>query len=199
MSDNELLVLPDELYKKLEQKGGYKANKLGRQYNAEEKIQVATYWMIGYSSRDIEKMLQVPASTCRYWMQQPWWKDLMREVRKAKNEELDNQLTRIIHKSARQLEDRIDHGNYSRNPITGEMERIPLKSSELAKDGMGIPFDKRAMVRGDPTSKVAREEVSQEKVLEQLAEAFLKVVKQSEPKPIEGEVIEEDDPNDNNS
>jgi transposase-like protein len=184
------LVISDELYAQLSRKGAIKAEKLGRNYTAEEKIQVCTYWLVGHSSRDVAAMVDIPSATIRDWMTKPWWKELIRELRRAKGDELDNDLTRIIHKATRSLEERIENGNFKVNPKTGEMERVPLSATELATAGIGIPFDKRALGRGDPTSKVSHEDNS-DKLLERLAEQFVRITKMQEPTPIEGEVIKE--------
>ena len=179
-------VVSEELYNKLSSHQGFKSETLGRHYTPEEKIQVAAYWLGGYSSRDLEPIVGIPAATIRYWMQTKWWKQLLSELRRGKNEELDNRLTRIIHKSVAQLEDRLDKGNSKYNPSTGEYELVPLSSSELAKDALGVTFDKRALTRGDPTSRIHKEELqTSDKLLEQLAQQFVKIVKQSEPKVIE--------------
>lgn len=179
------LVLSEDLFKKLDLKG--KVN-----YTIDQRVQAATYWMLGKSSRDIEKILGIKATTVRFWMRQDWWKELLREIRKAKQEDLDNQITRIVHQATLQLEDRIKNGNYKYNPNTGEVVRIPLSSSELAKDGLGIPFDKRALLRGDPTQKTQHEHINADGMLNKLAETFLKIVQENQPKPIEGEVITEE-------
>ena len=183
------LIVSDELYKRMSFRGGFKSVRLGRNYSAEEKIRTAALWLMGHSSYELEPILQIPAETIRTWMVSSWWKDLLKELRRAKNDELDIMLTRVMHKTAKQLEDRVENGNYKFNPKTGEQERVPLSSSELAKDGLGIPFDKRALTRGDATSRRENVEVNQEAMLEQLANQFAKIVKQNEPKVIDVEVI----------
>ena len=164
-----------------------------KKYSPEQRVAACAFYCIGESSRKIEKLLGIPAATVRYWMQQPWWTDLLRQVKKAYQEELDGKLTRIIHKSVQQLEDRVENGNIIRDPQTGELVRVPLRANELSKDGLGIPFDKRALTRGDPTSKIVKETISPEKMLEQLAEQFISIVEKHQPKAIDGEVVTDDD------
>ena len=91
---------------------------------------------------------------------------------------------------ADKLEDRVRNGNIKLNPKTGELNRIPMTSGELAKDAVGIPYDKRALMRGDPTSRTER--VDPKLMLEDLAKQFVKIVEMNEPKPIEAEIIEND-------
>ena len=56
-------------------------------------------------------------------------------------------MTGIIHKAADQLNDRIENGNH-RLDKNGKLIRVPMNSTELARDGIGITYDKRALGRG---------------------------------------------------
>ena len=165
-------------------------------YTPEERIMAATYYAVtGSSLQASEKCGQtgthIPASTIRKWKNTTsWWKPVLHEVRKAKQEELDAKLTSIIMEGADKLEDRVRNGNIKLNPRTGELNRIPMTSGELAKDAVGIPYDKRALMRGDPTSRTER--VDPKLMLEDLAKQFVKIVEMNEPKPIEAEIIEND-------
>ncbi len=166
-------------------------------YTPEERIMAATYYAVtGSSIQASEKCANqgtpIPASTIRKWKNTTsWWKPVLHEVRKAKQEELDAKLTSIIMEGADKLEDRVRNGNIKLNPKTGELNRIPMTSGELAKDAVGIPYDKRALMRGDPTSRI--EKVDPKLMLEDLAKQFVKIVEMNEPKTIiEAELVEDD-------
>lgn len=164
---------------------------------------VTYYAITGSSLKTHELMKQagvpVPASTIRMWKNtHGWWKTVLSEVRRAKQDELDAKLTAVIMKGVDELNDRVENGNYKYNPKTGEIERVPLTSSELAKDAVGIPIDKRAIMRGDPTSRIVKEDVNE--TLKFLGEQFMKMVElQRQPKPIEGEVISDNEEKSQNS
>jgi len=165
-------------------------------YTPEERIMAATYYAVtGSSIQASEKCAQtgtpIPASTIRKWKNTTsWWKPVLHEVRKAKQDQLDAKLTSIIMEGADKLEDRVRNGNIKLNPKTGELNRIPMTSGELAKDAVGIPYDKRALMRGDPTSRT--EKIDPKLMLEDLAKQFVKIVEMNEPKPIDAEIIKED-------
>lgn len=182
---NTALVLPEDL---LDEMTASRDNK----YTVEDKVEICTLWIMGETSRSLEKKLGVPSPTIRYWMQRPWWAELKAHIRKAKNEELDAKLSKVIHTAVNELQDRVENGNIKMDPKTGELRRIPLSSSELAKDGLGIPYDKRALTRGDPTNRTASQGgSSQEETLKQLAEAFLKIAQENQPtKVIEAERVD---------
>ena len=165
-------------------------------YTPEERIMAATYYAVtGSSIQASEKCAQtgtpIPASTIRKWKNTTsWWKPVLHEVRKAKQDQLDAKLTSIIMEGADKLEDRVRNGNIKLNPKTGELNRIPMTSGELAKDAVGIPYDKRALMRGDPTSRT--EKIDPKLMLEDLAKQFVKIVEMNEPKPIDAEIVKED-------
>ena len=165
-------------------------------YTPDERIMAATYYAVTGSSIQASEKCKaqgtpIPASTIRKWKNTTsWWKPVLHEVRKAKQEELDAKLTSIIMEGADKLEDRVRNGNIKLNPRTGELNRVPMTSGELSKDAVGIPYDKRALMRGDPTSRTER--VDPKLMLEDLAKQFVKIVEMNEPKPIEAEIIEND-------
>jgi len=163
-------------------------------WGPEQRIMAATFYSITGSSiraaqRCREAGMDIAASTIRKWKNKStWWKPVLHEVRKAKQEELDGKLTNIIMQGADELEDRIQNGNVKLNSRTGELQRIPMTSGELSKDAIGIPYDKRALMRGDPTSRT--EKIDPKTMLEDLAKQFVKIVEMNEPKPIiDGEII----------
>tara|TARA_R110000850_G_C9889394_1_gene458692 strand:+ start:83 stop:715 length:633 start_codon:yes stop_codon:yes gene_type:complete len=157
-------------------------------WTPEERIMAATYYSVtGSSLQAAERCKQagsdIPASTIRKWKNQSaWWKPVLHEVRKAKQEELDAKLTNIIMEGTDQLADRIINGNHKLNSRTGDVERVPMSSNELSRDAIGIPFDKRALMRGDATSRV--EKIDPQEMLKGLADQFIKIVHMNEPKVI---------------
>ena len=166
MSNNlDLVKIDDELFEDI----------VGNntKYTPEQRIMAATYYAVtGSSIQASDKCAAtgtpIPASTIRKWKNTTsWWKPVLHEVRKAKQDELDAKLTSIIMEGADKLEDRVRNGNIKLNPKTGELNRIPMTSGELAKDAVGIPYDKRALMRGDPTSRT--EKVDPKLMLEDLA------------------------------
>lgn len=162
---------------------------LNIKYRPEDRIYAATCWVVLGSREKASQHCGVPADTIGYWMRTTWWKNLVKLVRRAYQDELDAKLTGVIHDGVDALQDRVENGNFRVNPATGELHRVPLSSTELARDAVGILFDKRALIRGDPTSRT--EKISSEEILKQLAAQFLKLVKENEPKAIECEVIED--------
>jgi len=151
--------IPEEKALKIDE-GLYEEIRGGPQskWPPEAKIMACTFYSIRGSYNRVEKDMaateyQVPRDTIAAWCNKSsWWKPLTTQIRKANDEELDAKMTGIIHKSADQLNDRVENGNLkptgkkdeNGNPI---FERHPLTSAELARDGIGIMYDKRALSR----------------------------------------------------
>ena len=159
----------------------------------------ATYYMIWGNMHKVEQYMAavnrpVPVETMYNWRRKPWWPKLMAEVRKAKKDEFDALTTQAIHKGLGAIIDRLDNGEYTgKRDENGELERVPVKMKDAAVV-TGIVYDKRALSRGDPTSKVER--TSPEDSLKKLADAFTKMTKGTmiEAKKVETEYTVEQEP-----
>jgi len=163
----------------------------GGKWSVEDKVRAASAMMVTGSSLKASKLVGIPAATIRWWANQSsWWPELIKAVRKEKQDELDAVQTDVIHKSLDELNDRLDNGD---EVITkdGDKVRKKLGGRDLAIIH-GTLFDKRQLVRGDPTSKVGKSDTDAIEALAQRFEDFANQMQQSGSmaKPIEGEVIE---------
>ena len=156
-------------------------------YTPEQAIEVAATWLVTGNSVKTEKLTGVPAATIRYWYRLSWWKELVMVLRRAKQEELDAKLTGIIMDASEELQDRVKNGDYVKDE-DGQLDRIPMKGTDLAKV-TGITYDKRAMLRANPTDKLNPKSSSIEDSLKKLAGAFEQMSRRANEKVIEGEVI----------
>jgi len=154
-------------------------------YPPELKIASAALWCVLGSSVKVSKMIRIPDITIRSWYKEPWWHMAIREVRKAKNEEFDAKLTGLLDDTIVEIQDRLMNGETVVDK-NGELKRVPVSTRNLATL-MGIVYDKRALTRGDPTSKVVRVDTN-----EHLAEVAKKLSKMVDkiPTPIESVTIE---------
>jgi hypothetical protein len=160
-------------------------------HTPDEAIAAAATWLVTGSSVKTEKLTGIPAPTIRYWYAQPWWKELVKVIRYAKQEELDAKLTGIIMDAAEQIHDRVQNGDVVLNPDTHEMDRIPMKGVDLSKV-LGIHYDKRSMLRANPLDKAQnKQQGSIESTLKRLADQFEAMSRQASMKVIEGEVVHE--------
>mgnify|MGYP001583285903 CR=1 FL=1 len=155
-------------------------------YTPEQRIQAATVWTITGNCAEVERQTGIPAYAVVFWKNKTtWWKELTRQIRKTKQDELDGMLTGLIMGGVEALQDRVKNGNhkvYFDEDGQRHEYRVPLTSSELAKDTLGIPFDKRALLRGDPTSRTEKGgNTETQAMLAQLAKNFEAFSKQVRP------------------
>lgn len=161
-------------------------------YTPEEKIGAVMAYMVTGTSRKASRICGVPEGTIRWWKARSlWWDSTMAECRRKKQDELDAMTTNVIHKAVEQIEDRVQNGNTRRNK-DGEEVNTPMTAQELSMV-VGILFDKRQLIRGDPTSRT--ETVSESERLNELQNKFEQMAKEVQgynAKVIEGETVPED-------
>lgn len=167
-------------------------------YTSEEKVAaVLSYVVTGTSKRaaknlKIQEGIDIPHSTIRYWKASAlWWPDVYAECKKKKQEELDGKFTEFIHTAIEVVVDRVKNGNFVIDKATGEQIRLPMGGKEAAWC-MGVFFDKRQLIRGDPTSRI--EKVSETDRLDSLEKSFKQMsssVQGLNANLIEGEVVKE--------
>jgi hypothetical protein len=160
---------------------------------AEKKIEVASWFILTGSSRAISKKTGVPAETIRWWRTTAhWWPELVAKLRKEKNEELDGRLSGIIEEAVDGISERIKHGDEYLDRTTGQLIRKKLSGRDLTTM-MAIMYDKRALMRGDPTS---RTEKSTSDTLDFLKQQFADLSKSIQMRTVEGTLIDQEDDDD---
>ena len=124
-------------------------------YTPEEKLYAVVAYMVEGNSVRASKRTGIPADTIRWWKNNaPWWNDAMKEGRRQYQDQLDAHLTRIIHKGAEEVAERLEKGD---EIVTkdGDVRRKKMAGRDVATT-MAILYDKRALLRGDPTSNPGR-------------------------------------------
>lgn len=126
-------------------------------YSPEQKIAAAQAYLITGTSVQAQKYCGVKADIIRNWKtKSTWWPDLFIQVKKQKNDELEANFTRILDTSLGQLEDRLSDGDYKLQK-DGSIIRLPMGGKEIAII-LAIMYDKRALLRGDVTSRVEKKD-----------------------------------------
>jgi transposase-like protein len=162
-------------------------------YSPEEKLYAVVCFMVEGNSIAAGKRSGINPATIRWWKtESTWWDDAMKEARRRYQDALDGKLTKVVHEGADAILERIENGD---EVITkdGDIERKRLGARDLAII-VGTMYDKRALLRGDPTSNPGGKNTSLENLAKQF-ENFAHKLEQSGnlAKPIEGKVISGDD------
>ncbi len=140
------------------------------QFSAEEKMACVMAYLItgGNSSRAIELACvpEMKAATLRQWKKRSkWWDDAISHAKALLQKDLDAAYTKMLHRTEKELFDRVEEGDVVILK-DGSQVRKPLSAKDLIYVH-GVVFDKRAMTRGEPTSRT--EKVDPLSVVNQLA------------------------------
>lgn len=156
-------------------------------HTPETKLHAVTSYMVTGSFKEASKFSAVPEGTIKHWRKtSEWWPAVSRYVQQARQEELDVQLSGVIHKTIHVIADRLEDGDYKYNAKLDKIVRVPVQ----AKDAASIAdkaISNRNLLRGDATSRTDTSSLA-EKIQELKTQFQSFAVK--EEKTIEGEIIE---------
>lgn len=161
-------------------------HKKGERWSEVKKREVATYYTVLGDAKKVEKMAGITPGLISGWKKTDWWQDMIKEVRDAHNDEVDAKMTGILDVALNEIAVGLEEGDTKYDTKRGKFYNLPVSTKDKSVV-MAIAYDKRALLRGDPTSRT--ETISTTKRLERLATQFEKF---ANAKEIEGEVIQED-------
>lgn len=137
----------------------------------EMKIHAAYCFMETGTVTAAAKMCGIKHQTLSEWKNKSlWWTPVLTKIKKAKQDELDSMFTNMINKTATELLDRIEHGEEV-NTKDGLITKR-LGGRDLANI-LNTLYDKRSMLRGDPTSISAK--TTSQDVLQDLRKEFSQI------------------------
>ena len=102
-----------------------------------KKMEAVVTWMTCGNLIQTSQLTGVPHDKIKTWKRQPWWMELVSEIRDDDNQELDAKYARIVKKALVVVEDRLDNGNFQMDQKTGRILRVPVSlgdSHRLMKD-----------------------------------------------------------------
>ena len=155
-------------------------------YTPADKIAAVCAYMVTGNARKASLYCGVPSGTIQGWKgKAEWWEPLTQSVKKEKNDEMESMISGFLHQGLEEVIERMHTGDSFYDTKRGEVYQLPVKLKELTTS-LSMLFDKRQLLRGDPTRRV--ENVSTEQRLSKLGKEFEKF---SKAQTIEAEVIEE--------
>lgn len=157
-------------------------------YTPQQKLHVVSVYMLTGNLKKAADNAGINYEVVKDWKtRSSWWEDALAAVRKNKQDELDAHITDILDCCVSEITDRLVNGDEVITKI-GTRERKQISARDAAWIA-GVLFDKRALIRGDPTSRSERS--SKEDDLNQLLKKFEDLSKKMQEKTIEGEVIKD--------
>lgn len=173
-------------------------------YPLEKKIHAACVYGVTGSLKEVTRLTDIPENQLKNMMQEPWWLDTIKQIRREENDLITAKMTTIIDGTLDAMQDRIQNGDhyldnkYTPDPEnpgkfikTREIIRVPVKLKDLPVT-IGILTDKRQLLRGEATSITGK--TAQEDILKELAgkfENFAKALNIKEPQTLDITDVEE--------
>ena len=135
----------------------------------ELKIQTVSCYFLTGNVRATSKMTGLNHQLISTWKNHAlWWSPVLAKIRKEKNDELDARLTELIHSSTEELKDRLVNGDTVLDK-RGDLIRKPMSGRDVSH-ALNTLYDKRTMLRGDPTTITAK--IDHNKLLDELRDEF---------------------------
>lgn len=173
-------------------------------YTPEQKLYAVLCYMVEGTSVKAGKVSGVDPATIRWWKAEAsWWAPALKELRRQYQDQLDAKFTGLIHSAVKKIEERIEIGDEVIDKY-GDLHHKAISARDMTMI-LAILYDKRALLRGDPTSNAGKVGSQELDALTQRFENFAKEMEQSGAlaKPIEGihQISGEDilNPGDNNN
>ena len=152
------------------------------QWGSDQKLQAcACYVMLG-NIREVALATDIPFATLMLWKQQDWWKELILQIRDEDVQKLDSNLQRIVTKSLKVVEDRLDKGDFQYDPKTGKVMRIPIKANIALRVTTEL-LTKQEKLRLDPIKMEVEKTIDAR--LAKLAEEFSRFSRSKDVTPIQ--------------
>ncbi len=142
----------------------------GSKYSDTDRIKAALCFLVHGNVTKVAKDTGLPANTIYTWLGQPWWDELLTELRVQNEPEFQAGFKENIRLALSAVKDRLEHGETKL--VKGkDGEYVERKVPVIARDAMiiaGISYDKLRLSRGDPTALIVHQSESAE-ALRQIA------------------------------
>ena len=140
-------------------------------FDQERKIEAATLYCVYGDFEEVSKLAEVPIPVLRQWRNEPWWVEIQRTIFTEQNDKLSSRISTVLTKAIDEIADRLDHGDTTYNPKTGEITRKPIEAKVLASLFESLSHQRR-ITRGEPTAISAR--IGVDDRLNKLEAAFIR-------------------------
>jgi len=139
-------------------------------YTPETKLHAITCYIVTGNFREASKLSTVPEITIRKWRQAAaWWPVITKYIQQARQEQIDAQLSGVIHKSVETVADRLENGDYRYNPTLDKLVRVPVQAAQAANIA-DKAISNRNLLRGDATSRTESSSLAEQ--IQELKTAF---------------------------
>ena len=129
-----------------------KKHKRNATWSQEARIQAVSQYLVLGNMALVSATTGIPHQLLRAWKQQPWWTEMVNQIRATENLQTDTKLTKIVDRSLDAVLDRVENGDFVYNQKTGQIVRKPVNMKDAAKVSVDL-LSKRELLRGNPTER----------------------------------------------
>ena len=131
----------------------------------------------------------IPFDTVKRWKKTTWWKEMEQEIRASRNMQINSKLSKVTDLALKNLEDRIEKGDFYFNPKTKTITRVPVNAKTLntiSKDSIDREVILSKLIENKPEE---RKEEDIKTRLDNLMDEFRKFAKKGNQLK-KGEIID---------
>lgn len=139
------------------QRAAKHVHKPGYKFPVEKRIEVVTKWLALGNMRLVAELTGVSYQLCRMWKQEPWWPELVAEVKASKSAQLDTKLSRIVDKSLETIADRLENGDVIFNNKTGTVMRKEVSLKDATKVATDL-LTRQAVIQKQETEQTVQQD-----------------------------------------
>ncbi len=153
----------------------------GSQYTDEQKREAAAQFVVLGNMRKVSDVTEIPARTINSWkLESDWWGPLCTRIRDDKADELDSRASAVIDRAFNVIEDRLANGETVYIGKDAIARQKPVTLRDAAWTG-AVWFDKRQILRNQPTSIRAGDGTAR---LKQMAKNFEAIAREIQAKTV---------------
>ena len=168
-------------------------HKPGYKFPVEKRIEVVTKWLALGNMRLVSELCGVSYQLCRMWKMEPWWQELVDEIKISRSAQLDSKLSKIVDKSLDIISDRLENGDVIFNNKTGQVMRKEVSIKDANKVATDL-MQRQVIIQKEEQSLTSQQQtVAIGDQLKLLAMEFAKFNRKNTG-PIEDAVIIEEIP-----
>lgn len=159
----------NERLKKISERNRQVTHVKGKTWPIAKRLEVVHQYLALGNMKMVSALTDVPYDLLRKWKTQPWWDEMVREIRATQNIEMDTKLSDIVQKTLDAVNDRIVNGDYVYDQKTGEIKRRPAALRDIHRVAVDL-LAKREFLRDKVESKGEHQSGSVEDHLKLLAD-----------------------------
>lgn len=142
-------------------------------FTPEQKFEAVMAYYLHNSAKAAAETLDsgILASHITEWKSKaPWWSKILNKCRQLQNEDLEGQMTSVLHSTIDELDKRVRYGDKKLNK-DGDLIRVPVSARDLAYIGSMLA-DKRTQLEGQGSQDTRGIQDKLARIQEQLIETL---------------------------